>query len=157
MTAETLTLVLVTPNTRRSFAGITIDAFKVVTGGRTLASLLKHVLEDGPTDIVNDDTGNAETMYTLCIPAGTGIAIPIRPVGEIGVAHYKSGILSITCPEALESVFAKLLEATDIQTSIPETVPHRDGTMTRFLVKTTPSMSFGMDLPKMGSVRVIRP
>ena len=157
MSSDALTLVLVTPNTSRSFAGITVDGFKVLTGGRSLASLLEHVLQDGPENIVNDDTGAQETMYTLSIPAGSGIALPLRPVGEIGVAHKSNGILSITCPAALEHIFAQLLASADIRTSEPQSVQHRDGTMTQFFVKTTPGMSFGLTLPKMGALQVIRP
>lgn len=159
MSHDALSLILVTPNTSKSFAGITVDAFKVVSGGRTLASLLEHVLdgENSVENIVNDDTGAQETMYTLRIPAGAGIALPLRPVGEIGVAHKAGGVLSITCPKALEGVFAELLDSTDVRTTSPQTVAHRDGTMTQFFVKTTPGMSFGLALPKMGSLRVIRP
>jgi len=151
-----LVLVLVAPETRKRMLGVTLDGFKLLTG-KTIEEHLGAFLTDNPVSVVNDETGAQEVAYTIRIPAGAGFVIPMGPLGELGLAHARDGILSLTCPLVLVDTFNGILRDEMIQTSEPDQVEHNGQVLQQFFLRTTPGLEVGFQLPKLGALRIGRP
>ncbi len=142
---------LVLPSARLGLGPFAFDPIEQAIGA-PVADILKSLMT-GPVTQRPSQAGPAVDVYTLALPDGEGLTLPLGRWGEIGFFN-REGILVLTVPLPAASWIQRKLASAIVRG--PEQLLSQDGTarVARFALRLQPGMSAAFPLGMLGEVGI---